>query len=66
MPFFLALATFLTSTSFFTYGIFKDDPFIYVPNGIGGLLGFVLLALYTYYSRLSAKDSLTKPLVSST
>lgn len=66
MPFFLSLATFLTSTSFLAYGIFKDDPFIYVPNGIGGLLGFVQLALYTYYSRLSAKDSLTNPLVSST
>ncbi|GAB4831520.1 Bidirectional sugar transporter SWEET2a [Ancistrocladus abbreviatus] len=39
MPFLVSLATFLLSSSFFVYGIFKHDAFIYVPNGIGTLLG---------------------------
>lgn len=30
MPFYLSLSTFLMSLSFFAYGLFKDDPFIYV------------------------------------
>lgn len=30
MPFCLSLSTFLMSVSFFTYGTFKSDPFIYV------------------------------------
>ncbi|KAJ8542990.1 hypothetical protein K7X08_005513 [Anisodus acutangulus] len=39
MPFYMSLPTFLMSASFFLYGIFIFDPFIYVPNGIGTLLG---------------------------
>ncbi|GAB2299038.1 Bidirectional sugar transporter sweet2, variant 2 [Dionaea muscipula] len=65
MPFYLSLATFLMSTSFFAYGVFMDDGFIYVPNGIGTLLGLAQLALYSYYSRFSATNSLRRPLVSS-
>lgn len=30
MPFYLSLATFLMSLSFFAYGMFKNDPFISV------------------------------------
>lgn len=30
MPFYLSLSTFLMSLSFLAYGMFKDDPFIYV------------------------------------
>lgn len=62
MPFYLSLATFLMSVSFATYGVFKDDPFIYVPNGIGSILGVVQLVLYTYYSKLS-KQSSKEPLL---
>lgn len=32
MPFYLSLATFLMSLSFFAYGMFKNDPFISVSN----------------------------------
>lgn len=32
MPFYLSLATFLMSLSFSAYGVFKDDPFLYVSN----------------------------------
>lgn len=56
MPFYLSLSTFLMSLSFFTYGMFKHDPFIYVPNGIGTILGVVQLVLYAYYSRTSRED----------
>ncbi|KAK9267236.1 hypothetical protein L1049_009658 [Liquidambar formosana] len=50
MPFYLSLATFLMSLSFFAYGMLEYDPFIYVPNGIGTILGVIQLALYSYYS----------------
>uniref|UniRef100_A0A5B6Z2F2 Bidirectional sugar transporter SWEET n=2 Tax=Davidia involucrata TaxID=16924 RepID=A0A5B6Z2F2_DAVIN len=56
MPFYLSLSTFLMSTSFFLYGFFNSDPFIYVPNGIGTTLGIVQLALYCYYKNTSRED----------
>lgn len=62
MPFYLSLATFVMSLSFLTYGLFKYDPFISVPNGIGSILGMVQLALYTHYSNLS-RESLIDPLL---
>ncbi|KAK9093512.1 hypothetical protein Syun_028423 [Stephania yunnanensis] len=62
MPFYLSLSTFLMSVSFFVYGILKDDAFIYVPNGIGTLLGTAQLGLYAYYSRSSQEDS-REPLI---
>ncbi|KAG5517099.1 hypothetical protein RHGRI_037750 [Rhododendron griersonianum] len=49
MPFYLSLATFLMSLSFFAFGMFKSDPFIFVPNGIGTVLGVIQLVLYYYY-----------------
>ncbi|KAM7530518.1 hypothetical protein LguiB_033928 [Lonicera macranthoides] len=57
MPFYLSLSTFLMSLSFFAYGIFKHDPFITVPNGVGSLLGIVQLGLYSFYSNGSGEDS---------
>ncbi|OMO82798.1 SWEET sugar transporter [Corchorus capsularis] len=57
MPFSLSLATFLMSLAFFVYGMFKHDAFIYVPNGIGTVLGTVQLALYTYFSSASQEES---------
>nr|AFK48838.1 unknown [Lotus japonicus] len=57
MPFYLSLSTFLMSTSFLLYGLFNDDAFIYVPNGIGTILGVVQLILYFYYESKSRKES---------
>ncbi|XP_020264994.1 bidirectional sugar transporter SWEET2a [Asparagus officinalis] len=57
MPFYLSLATFLMSISFFAYGMLLDDFFIYIPNGIGSILGVIQLLLYAYYSRKSRDDS---------
>ncbi|KAL5772086.1 hypothetical protein ACOSP7_011689 [Xanthoceras sorbifolium] len=64
MPFSLSLSTFLMSLSFFAYGMFKDDPFIYVPNGIGTILGIVQLILYSHYSSKSDERS-REPLLDS-
>ncbi|XP_057966963.1 bidirectional sugar transporter SWEET2 [Malania oleifera] len=57
MPFYLSLSTFLMSTSFLIYGIFNYDAFIYVPNGIGAVLGVVQLVLYSYYKNLTTEGS---------
>ncbi|XP_058196051.1 bidirectional sugar transporter SWEET2-like [Rhododendron vialii] len=64
MPFYLSLATFLMSLSFFTFGMFKSDPFIFVPNGIGTVLGIIQLVLYYYYSNAYGGGS-TEPLLES-
>ncbi|KAK4340624.1 hypothetical protein RND71_039125 [Anisodus tanguticus] len=63
MPFYLSLATFLMSLSFFAYGMFKQVPFISVPNGIGGVLGVIQLVLYWRYSRPNEEP--TRPLLES-
>ncbi|XP_016507397.1 bidirectional sugar transporter SWEET1 isoform X5 [Nicotiana tabacum] len=49
MPFFLSLFVFLCGTSWFVYGLLGKDPFIAVPNGVGGLLGTAQLILYAIY-----------------
>ncbi|XP_039144125.1 bidirectional sugar transporter SWEET2a isoform X1 [Dioscorea cayenensis subsp. rotundata] len=64
MPFYLSLATFLMSISFFTYGMLLHDFFIYLPNGIGTILGIVQLILYMYYSSKSM-DLSRLPLIAS-
>ncbi|KAJ8761964.1 hypothetical protein K2173_006566 [Erythroxylum novogranatense] len=64
MPFYLSLSTFLMSLSFFAYGMLKFDPFIYVPNGIGTMLGIFQLALYSYYSSKYGEDT-KEPLIAS-
>ncbi|KAK6123944.1 hypothetical protein DH2020_042104 [Rehmannia glutinosa] len=64
MPFYLSLATFLMSLSFFVYGLFKQDSFISVPNGIGAILGIIQLVLYFCYSRSSVEVS-RRPLLES-
>lgn len=57
MPFFLSLSTLLMSIAFFAYGMFKCDPFVYVPNGIGIALGSIQLALYAHFSSFSRENS---------
>ncbi|XP_076891876.1 bidirectional sugar transporter SWEET2-like [Bidens hawaiensis] len=64
MPFYLSLSTFLMSTSFLLYGVFNIDPFIYVPNGIGTILGIGQLGLYFYYNDKS-KQGTKEPLIGS-
>ncbi|KAL0352914.1 UNVERIFIED_CONTAM: Bidirectional sugar transporter SWEET2a [Sesamum angustifolium] len=64
MPFYLSLATFLMSLSFFAYGMLKKDGFISVPNGIGAILGIIQLVLYFWYSRSSVQAS-RRPLLES-
>ncbi|VAH62801.1 unnamed protein product [Triticum turgidum subsp. durum] len=51
MPFYLSLSTLLMSASFAVYGVLLRDLFIYLPNGLGVVLGATQLALYAYYSR---------------
>ncbi|CAN6561168.1 unnamed protein product [Malus baccata var. baccata] len=62
MPFYLSLSTFLMSTSFLLYGIFNFDLFVYVPNGVGTILGIVQLALYFHYKD-SSKGNSREPLL---
>lgn len=62
MPFYLSLSTFLMSSCFFLYGLLNSDPFIYVPNGIGTILGIVQLVLYFHYKNRSSEDS-REPLI---
>ncbi|CAA7397688.1 unnamed protein product [Spirodela intermedia] len=64
MPFYLSLSTFLMSISFFVYGLLLRDFFIYIPNGIGAVLGVVQLALYAYYSK-TERQAERLPLLSS-
>ncbi|TVT98912.1 hypothetical protein EJB05_55725 [Eragrostis curvula] len=51
MPFYLSLSTFLMSASFALYGLLLRDFFVYLPNGLGVILGATQLVLYAYYSR---------------
>ncbi|XP_078439093.1 bidirectional sugar transporter SWEET2a-like [Wolffia australiana] len=51
MPFYLSLSTFLISISFFGYGMLLRDFFIYIPNGIGTVLGALQLIIYAHYSK---------------
>ncbi|KAI3706060.1 hypothetical protein L1987_76313 [Smallanthus sonchifolius] len=49
MPFFLSLFVFLCGTSWFIFGLLGNDPFLYVCNGFGSLLGALQLVLYSIY-----------------
>uniref|UniRef100_A0A6N2LYG8 Bidirectional sugar transporter SWEET n=1 Tax=Salix viminalis TaxID=40686 RepID=A0A6N2LYG8_SALVM len=62
MPFYLSLSTFLMSTSFLLYGVLNFDAFIYVPNGIGTILGIMQLLLYFHYKKKSIQES-KEPLI---
>ncbi|KAL3736091.1 hypothetical protein ACJRO7_025096 [Eucalyptus globulus] len=64
MPFYLSLSMFLMSASFTLYGSFNDDIFIYVPNGIGTILGITQLVLYCHYKRTGSESS-KEPLIES-
>eukprot|EP00253_Pinus_taeda_P007439 PITA_07439 len=59
MPFFLSLFVFLCGTSWFLFGLLGNDPFVYVPNGIGSLLGATQLILYAVYKEWRKKSDKT-------
>ncbi|KAI3783648.1 hypothetical protein L1987_42734 [Smallanthus sonchifolius] len=56
MPFFLSLFVFLCGTSWFIFGLLGNDPFLYVCNGFGSLLGALQLVLYAIYKNMGQKD----------
>lgn len=66
MPFYLSLSTLLMSVSFFTYGFLGQDPFVYVPNGIGSALGMLQLVLYFKYRNIGRRRQALQPLLNST
>ncbi|XP_057442789.1 bidirectional sugar transporter SWEET1-like [Lotus japonicus] len=56
MPFFLSLFVFLCGTSWFIFGLLGRDPFLFVPNGVGSLLGTMQLILYFIYRGNNKRD----------
>ncbi|TVU34006.1 hypothetical protein EJB05_15832 [Eragrostis curvula] len=66
MPFYLSLSMFLMSVSFFAYGLLLHDFFIYIPNGIGTVLGITQLLLYAYFSKRSKEEARLPLLVTHT
>ncbi|PKI50324.1 hypothetical protein CRG98_029278 [Punica granatum] len=56
MPFCLSLFVFMSGTSWFIYGFIGADPFVFVPNGLGCLLGMVQLVLYAIYREKGMKS----------
>ncbi|XP_016464291.2 bidirectional sugar transporter SWEET1 isoform X1 [Nicotiana tabacum] len=49
MPFFLSLSVFINSTSWSIFSLLGKDPFIFVPNAAGTILGAAQLILYVVY-----------------
>ncbi|KAK3164504.1 hypothetical protein QOZ80_1AG0020030 [Eleusine coracana subsp. coracana] len=66
MPFYLSLSMFLMSISFFAYGMLLRDFFLYIPNGIGTVLGIIQLLLYAYFSKRSKEEARLPLLVTHT
>ncbi|OEL29744.1 Bidirectional sugar transporter SWEET2a [Dichanthelium oligosanthes] len=66
MPFYLSLSMFLMSVSFFVYGVLLHDFFIYIPNGIGTILGIIQLLLYAYFKKGSGEEARLPLLVTHT
>lgn len=66
MPFYLSLSMFTMSVSFFVYGVLLRDFFIYLPNGIGTVLGAIQLLLYAYFRKGSREDARQPLLVTHT
>ncbi|RWR86332.1 bidirectional sugar transporter SWEET2a [Cinnamomum micranthum f. kanehirae] len=65
LSFYPSLSTFMMSASFFSYGMLKHDAFIYIPNGIGAILGVTHLSLYAYYNRESREEEFRQSLIRS-
>lgn len=61
MPFFLSLFVFLCGTSWFVFGLLGKDPFVYVNNGFGSLLGALQLILYAIYCGNKGEGRTKKP-----
>jgi len=51
MPFVVSLAMTLNGMSWFTYGwLVANDPYVWFPNGLGSIAGFIQLSLFGMYS----------------
>lgn len=61
MPFFLSLFVFLCGTSWFVFGLLGNDPFVYVCNGFGSVLGALQLILYAIYRKNKGGQKDDKP-----
>jgi len=66
MPFYLSFSMFLMSVSFFIYGVLLHDFFVYIPNGIGTILGIIQLLLYAYFRKGSRGEDRLPLLVTNT
>ncbi|CAN4099323.1 unnamed protein product [Withania somnifera] len=51
MPFYLSLANFANGLVWTSYALFKFDPYILIPNGLGSLSGLVQLILFAVFYR---------------
>ncbi|KAK4489049.1 hypothetical protein RD792_004843 [Penstemon davidsonii] len=56
MPLTLSLANFANGLVWAAYALFKFDPYLLVPNGLGALSGLVQLILYVAYYRTTKWD----------
>jgi len=54
------------SVSFFIYGVLLHDFFVYIPNGIGTILGIIQLLLYAYFRKESRGEDRLPLLVTNT
>lgn len=57
MPLPLSVMTLLCSGCWFSYSIYVHDPWMFIPNVMGVVFGFLQLSIYAYYSRQSSKTS---------
>ncbi|PKA49310.1 Bidirectional sugar transporter SWEET6b [Apostasia shenzhenica] len=56
MPFWLSLTSFLNGLCWTFYALIKFDIFILIPNGLGAVLGFLQLLLYSWYCRCTPTE----------
>ncbi|KAL6551499.1 hypothetical protein OROGR_007653 [Orobanche gracilis] len=61
LPFWLCLAGFLNGVCWFIYAFLKKiDPYLATANGTGAFLGFIQLAVYTYYTHRAKQSNTVK------
>jgi solute carrier family 50 protein (sugar transporter) len=57
MPFLLSFACFCNGLIWTSYGIIKENLFIYIPNGLGTLLTIAQLVLWCFYYKKGVRKS---------
>lgn len=58
MPLPLSVMTFLTSCMWFTYSLLVHDPWLFIPNVLGVVMGFMQLAIYGFVASSKKKPGL--------